>query len=139
MKQISIFIENVKGKLAAVTNLLAENNVDLRALSIADSTDYGILRIVADDAEKAKKVLDENSYLAKVTDVLAVKTEDKPGSLAKIITALASADISVEYAYAFTSSEPGIPCRQQRKSGQSACQGGNRRSDLKEARTSPIR
>ena len=108
MKQISIFIENVKGKLAAVTNLLAENNVDLRALSIADSTDYGILRIVADDAEKAKKVLDENSYLAKVTDVLAVKTEDKPGSLAKIITALASADISVEYAYAFTSSEPGI-------------------------------
>ena len=108
MKQISIFIENVKGKLAAVTNLLAENNVDLRALAIADSTDYGILRIVADDAEKAKKVLDENSYLAKVTDVLAVKTEDKPGSLAKIITALASADISVEYAYAFTSSEPGI-------------------------------
>ena len=108
MKQISIFIENEKGKLAAVTSLLAENEINLKALSVADTAEYGILRIVTDNVEKAMAVLAENAYLAKVTDVLAVKTEDKPGSLAKIITALSQAGISVEYAYAFTASEPGV-------------------------------
>ena len=108
MKQISIFIENEKGKLAQVSSLLAENGINLRALSIADTTDYGILRIVADDAEKAHSVLSENGYLTKINDVVGVKIQDKPGSLAKIISTLSGAGISVEYAYAFTSAEPGI-------------------------------
>ena len=107
MKQISVFIENEKGKLAAVAKLLADKKVNLKALSIADSVDYGILRIVTDDVDVALKTLADNGYLAKVTDVLAVKTEDKEGSLAKIMVALGS-DIDVEYAYAFTSSEPGV-------------------------------
>ena len=108
MKQISIFIENKQGKLAAVAALLAKNGINLQALSIADTTDYGILRIVASDTEKAVAILADNGYLAKVTDVLAVKTEDKVGSLSRILNALNAADISVEYAYAFTSSEPGV-------------------------------
>ena len=107
MKQISVFIENENGKLAAVTQLLAENKVNLKALSIADSVDYGILRIVTDNVDVAVKALSENGYLAKVTEVLAVKTEDKEGSLARIMAALGG-DIDVEYAYAFTSSEPGV-------------------------------
>ena len=107
MKQISIFIENEKGKLAEVSALLAENGVNLRALSIADTADYGILRIVADDAEKAHAILSENGYLTKISEVVGVKIQDKHGSLARIITALSNAGISVEYAYAFTSAEPG--------------------------------
>ena len=108
MKQISIFIENKQGKLAKVAALLAENGINLQALSIADTTDYGILRIIASDTEKAVGILSDNGYLAKVTDVLAVKTEDKVGSLSRILNALSAADISVEYAYAFTSAEPDV-------------------------------
>ena len=108
MKQISIYIENKKGKLAEVSSLLAKQSINLQALSIADTADFGILRVVADDTDKAIALLTDNGYLAKVTDVIAVKIEDKPGSLAKIISALSNADISVEYTYAFTSTEPGI-------------------------------
>lgn len=108
MKQISIYIENKKGKLAEVSNLLADNGINLQALSIADTTDFGILRVVADDTAKAYALLSDNGYLAKITDVIAVKIEDKPGSLAKIISALSGAEISVEYTYAFTSTEPGV-------------------------------
>ena len=108
MKQISIYIENKKGKLAEVSTLLGANGINLQALSIADTADFGILRVVADDTDKAYKLLCDNGYLAKVTDVIAVKIEDKPGSLAKIINALSDADIFVEYTYAFTSTEPGI-------------------------------
>ena len=107
MKQISIFIENEKGSLAAVTTLLAENGIDLRALSIADTTDYGILRIMADKPEKAHKILTENGYLTKINEVVGVKIADKAGSLAKIINALSDEGIGVEYTYAFTSTNPG--------------------------------
>lgn len=108
MKQISVFIENEKGKLAEVSGLLAEKGINLQALSIADTTDYGILRVVTDRTEDAINALTEAGFLAKVTDVLAVKIKDKPGSLAKIINALASDGIAVEYTYAFTSTEPGV-------------------------------
>lgn len=106
MKQISIFIENEKGRLAAVTGLLAEGGVNLRALSIADTTDYGILRIVTDRVDEAMDLLQGAAYLAKVTDVLAVRIEDKPGSLAAILATMSRAGISVEYAYAFTDVRP---------------------------------
>ena len=107
MKQISVFIENEKGKLAQVASLLAKRNINLQALSVADTTDYGILRLVTDRTEDALDALTEGGYLAKVTDVLAVKIEDKPGSLSKIISALSNGDVSVEYTYAFTSTNPG--------------------------------
>ncbi|MBQ4443063.1 MAG: acetolactate synthase [Clostridia bacterium] len=106
MKQISVFIENEKGKLAAVTELLASRNVNLKALCIADSVEYGILRLATDEVDVAVRTLTDNGYLVKVTEVLVVKTEDKAGSLAKIMAALGG-DIDVEYAYAFTSSEEG--------------------------------
>lgn len=107
MKQISVFIENEKGKLAQVASLLAKRKINLHALSVADTTDYGILRLVTDRTEDALDALTEGGYLAKVTDVLAVKIEDKPGSLSKIISALSNGDVSVEYTYAFTSTNPG--------------------------------
>ena len=107
MKQISVFIENEKGKLAQVASLLAKRKINLHALSVADTTDYGILRLVTDRTEDALDALTEGGYLAKVTDVLSVKIEDKPGSLSKIISALSSGDVSVEYTYAFTSTNPG--------------------------------
>jgi len=107
MKQISVFIENEKGELAAVTKLLADNCVNLKALCIADSVDYGILRIATDEVDVAVDALVSGGYLVKVTDVLVVKTEDKAGSLAKIMAALGG-EIDVEYAYAFTSSEPNV-------------------------------
>ena len=106
MKQISVFIENKAGKLAAVTELLAANDVNLKALSIADSVEYGILRIVTDQLDVAVKVLGEAGYLVKVTDVLVVRTKDKVGSLAKIVAALGGIDVA--YAYAFTTTEPGV-------------------------------
>lgn len=107
MKQISVFIENEKGKLAQVASLLAKRKINLQALSVADTTDYGILRLVTDRTEDALDALTEGGYLAKVTDVLSVKIEDKPGSLSKIISALSNGDVSVEYTYAFTSTNPG--------------------------------
>lgn len=107
MKQISIFIENKAGKLAAVTQLLADNNVNLKALSIADSVEYGILRVVTDQVEVAVNALREQGYLVKVTEVLVVKIEDKVGSLSQIMAALGG-EIDVEYAYAFTSSQPDV-------------------------------
>ena len=107
MKQISIFIENETGKLAKVTSLLAEKKVNLRALSIADTHDYGLLRIIVDDTMYASKILHDNGYLTKTTEVVAIKIEDKPGSLAKIMEALCNANIGVEYTYAFTDTTPG--------------------------------
>lgn len=103
MKQISIFIENEIGKLAKVTDLLAKNDVNLKALSIADTLDYGILRIITDDTQKAHELLTENGYLARINEVIEVQIEDKPGALAKIINALSKENVSVEYTYAFTS------------------------------------
>ena len=88
MKQISIFIENEIGKLAKVTDLLAKNGVNLKALSIADTLDYGILRIITDDTQKAHELLTENGYLARINEVIEVQIEDKPGALSKIINAL---------------------------------------------------
>jgi hypothetical protein len=107
MKQISVFIENSKGKLAEVTSLLADKNVDLRALSIADTADYGILRIIADETDRAEKILTDAGFVTKISDVIGVDIEDRPGSFARVVSSLGKAGISLEYAYAFTSSEKG--------------------------------
>ena len=99
--QVSVFVENQAGRLADVTELLADAGVDILALSIADTTDFGILRIVVDDTDKAVSVLREHNRIVKVTKVLAVRLDNKPGIFAKIVRLLADNDIGIEYTYAY--------------------------------------
>ncbi|MEA4898039.1 ACT domain-containing protein [Bacillota bacterium Meth-B3] len=101
VKQISVFLENSKGTLARMTRLLGEAGLDLIALSIADTEHYGILRCIVTDAAKAIAVLKEAGYTARLTDVLAVCVDDRPGGLADVLDALSSEAISVEYLYSF--------------------------------------
>lgn len=107
VKQISVFIENKKGKLAEATRFIADHDVNLRALSIADTQDFGILRIICEDPQHANDVLREGGYITTVTDVLAAAISDKPGSLASILEILSEANVVVEYTYAFLSEKAG--------------------------------
>ena len=107
VKQISVFIENKKGELAEVTKYIADNNVNLRALSIADTQDFGILRIICEEPENAEKILKDGGYITTTTEVLAAAISDEPGSLAAILGVLADAQIVVEYTYAFLSAKEG--------------------------------
>ncbi len=100
IKQISIFIENKEGRLAEVTNALAKANIDIRALSIADTSDFGILRIIVDDYKKAEEVLKKENFTVGKTNVIAVQVEDKSGGLNKILQSIKDDDINVEYMYA---------------------------------------
>jgi len=101
VKQISIFLENKSGRLAQVTQILAKNNINIRALSLADTADFGILRIIVNDAEKASGILKSEGYTLGETDVVAVEVPDKPGGLAGILEPLREAGLDVEYMYAF--------------------------------------
>lgn len=107
IKQISIFVENKPGRLADITAILAKKNVDIRALSIADTTDYGILRLIVSNPETAVVAIREEGLTASSTDVLGIAIPDVPGGFAKAIRVLADAGISVEYAYAFITPEKG--------------------------------
>lgn len=106
IKQISIMIENKAGKLAEATKILAERGINLRALSIADTRDFGILRIIVDDPEQANELLAKAGFLTKVTDVFSVAVPDHPGGMDEIVRKLASSGVGIEYAYAFPSSDP---------------------------------
>lgn len=101
VKQISVFIENKKGALAEVTGFIASRGINLYALSIADSQDFGILRIITDDPDKARELLREEGYTVTATSVLAVEIDDTPGSMAAILEVMSKADVVVEYTYAF--------------------------------------
>lgn len=101
VKQISIFLENKSGRLAQVTEVLGENNINIRALSIADTTDFGILRLIVNEPDKAYLVLKEAGFTVSFTDVIAVEVTDKPGGLAKVLKELDRAGINIEYLYAF--------------------------------------
>ena len=103
IKQISVFLENKTGALGEVVKFMAENNVNLRALSIADTEDFGILRIITDNPEGTIDKIKEAGYSAKLTNVLAVEIDDKPGSFSKIVDVLSNEGISIEYTYAFLS------------------------------------
>ena len=103
IKQLSVFIENKPGRLAEVTGYLAEAGINLHALCIADTTDFGILRLIVNNAEQAKDILKERGLTVKTTEVLAVALEHKPGSLAGVLKELDMLGISIEYMYAFTS------------------------------------
>lgn len=101
VKQISVFLENKSGRLATVTRVLGENNINIRALSIADTTDFGILRLIVDNPEQAWVILKENDFTVSNTDIIAVQMADQPGGLAGILKVLDNIKINIEYMYAF--------------------------------------
>ena len=103
IKQLTIFIQNKKGTVVSVTDILSKNSINIRALSIAETQDFGILRLIVNDEKAAEKVLSENGYLIKVIDVVGVKIGDEPGKLTAALDVLDKADINVEYLYAFMS------------------------------------
>ena len=101
VRQISIFLENKSGRLAQVTRVLGEKGINIRALSIADTTDFGILRLIVSEPEKAYAVLKESGFTVSATDVIAVEVADTPGGLAVTLETLEKSGINIEYLYAF--------------------------------------
>ncbi|MBP3857355.1 MAG: ACT domain-containing protein [Ruminiclostridium sp.] len=111
VKQLSVFVENRPGRLCAVTEALAESGINIRAVSIADTKDFGIMRIIVNDTDKAVEVLKEKSFIASAANVIAVIADDKPGSMASIMKTLYNDNISVEYMYAaFLNTQKGEAC-----------------------------
>jgi hypothetical protein len=101
VEQISIFIENKSGRLAEITRILGEGGINIRALSLADTSDFGILRLIVNDVETANRVLKEKGFTVNKTEVVAVEVPDRPGGLGAILRALDTEQINVEYMYAF--------------------------------------
>ena len=101
IKQLTVFVENKQGALVSITDTLAKNNVNIRALSIAETEDFGILRLIVNDEATAEKTLAEQGYLIKVTDVVGVKIGDAPGKLTAALDVIDKAGINMEYLYAF--------------------------------------
>ena len=99
--QISVFLENKAGRLAEVTGILAEADVNIRALALADTSDFGVLRLIVNDNQKAVTALKNRGFTIGETDVVAVEVEDRPGGLHRILDILHNAGVNVEYMYAF--------------------------------------
>lgn len=107
IKQLSVFVENKPGRLAEITAVIAAAGVDIRALSIADTTDFGILRLVVDKPADAHRALTEAGMTVSLTDVFAVGISDRPGGFAEAMKCFSESDVSIEYMYAFVSRESG--------------------------------
>ncbi len=101
INQISVFLENTKGRLFEVCSVLGKHKINMRALTIAESRDFGVLRIVVDKPAEAVKILKENGFVTNLTDIVAVEIDDRPGGLAHILEVLSGQDINVEYMYGF--------------------------------------
>ncbi len=101
IKQLTVFVENKQGALVSITDVLATNNVNIRALSIAETQDFGILRLIVNNEKTAEKTLEDAGYLIKTTDVVGVKIGDAPGKLTTALSVLDKAGINMEYLYAF--------------------------------------
>ncbi len=101
VEQISIFIENKSGRLAEVTGVLGKTGINIRALSLADTSDFGILRLIVDDSQKALKVLREQRFTVSITEVIGIEVPDSPGGLTSILQLLDQHNVNVEYMYAF--------------------------------------
>jgi hypothetical protein len=101
VKQISVFLENKKGRLYEALQVLGEANINIRALSIADTAEYGILRLIVSEPDRAKKVLQKVNFVVQENDVIAICVSDKPGGLSHVLNVLQQAEINVEYVYAF--------------------------------------
>ena len=97
--QISAFLENRAGQFAEITKILAENGIDLRAISIAETADYGILRMIVGNAEKTTSILMQHGYLLSMTPVLVISVPDQPGGIAPVLATLAEGNIDIEYMY----------------------------------------
>ena len=104
-RQISVFMENKKGRLASVTKLLGDHGIDMAAACIADTADFGILRCMVNKTDEALKLLQSEGYMANVTEVLAVEVPDQPGGLERVLTVLDENGVSVEYMYSFVRSK----------------------------------
>lgn len=105
--QISVFLENRAGQLAEITGLLAAEGIDLRAINVAETTDYGVIRIIADDEQKACEVLQRNSFVFSISDVQAVSVPDQPGGLSVLLKVIADANIDVLYMYSIFGQKDG--------------------------------
>ena len=101
IKQLSIFVENREGTLVNVTDAIAAAEVDIRAMSVADTNDFGIFRLIVTDYDKAKAALEDANCFVSITEVVGVAVEDQPGALAKVVALLAENNINIEYMYAF--------------------------------------
>lgn len=101
VNQISVFLENKPGTLVAMTDLLAQNGIDLRALSLAETKDFGIVRVIVNDVYKAATVLKDGGFVHSLTPVLAVRIPDEPGGLHQVLEVLTQAQVNVDYMYAF--------------------------------------
>lgn len=101
VKQISIFLENRQGRLAAVTDVLGSNDINIRAFSVADTADFGVVRLIVNDPNRACDILRANGFMVTMTDVLAVEVPDNPGGLAYILRIIQHAQLNIEYLYAF--------------------------------------
>ena len=101
IKQLTVFVENKQGTLVSITKTLSEHNINMRALSIAETQDFGILRLIVNDEASAEKILSESGYLIKITDVVGVKIGDAPGKLTEALQVLDENKINMEYLYAF--------------------------------------
>ena len=107
IKQISVFVENAPGSLSEVTKALGDNGIDMSALSLADTSEFGILRLIVNDPEKACDVLRDHHFIVKQNYVVAAVVDDRPGGLTGVLEILAEAKVSVEYMYAFVGSKDG--------------------------------
>ncbi len=110
IKQISVFLENKPNAMAQFVGVLSDNKIDMRALSLAEASDFGIVRVIVDDVYNAMQVLKDAGYICSATKVLAVAIPDEPGGLAKVIQYLGGDGINVEYMYAFTTSRKDLAC-----------------------------
>ena len=101
IKQLTVFVENKQGSVVSITDTLSKKNINLRALSIAETQDFGILRLIVNDEATAEKILKEEGYLIKITDVVGVKIGDEPGKLSEALKVLDDNKINMEYLYVF--------------------------------------
>ena len=106
--QISVFLENRAGQLAEITSVLSENHSDMRAINIAETADYGVLRLIVDDAQKASAILLEKGFILTMTPVVAVGVPDRPGGLSEVLGLIAKADIDIEYMYSVFGQRSGL-------------------------------
>lgn len=101
VQQLAVFVENVPGRLKKVAQVLADNQVNMRAITLADTSDFGVVRMLVDDNEKALKILEDNRFVAKLSNILAVKMGDEPGQLLTLLGEFEANNINIEYMYAF--------------------------------------
>ena len=110
VKQIAVFLENKSGRMAEITGVLAKNGINIRAMSLADTADFSILRLIVNDTESARQILKDNGFTVGTTEVLVIEVQDKPGGLASVLQIIGENQLNIEYMYAFTqkSGETGL-------------------------------